>query len=74
MWKNLLLLTQVVGRIHCLVVVGLRAPASCLLLAGGCPRFEVAAIVPGDHLQFLALWAFPVWLLASSSPQGESLK
>lgn len=37
-------LMQIPGRIHCLAVVGLRAPASCWLLPGKCAQFLTAAL------------------------------
>lgn len=73
-------LAQVVGRIHVLAAVGLRALASCWLLAvsffhqlEASQRSCQLPATPGHCLQFSATWAFPLWLPTSLSPKRESL-
>lgn len=52
-------LKQFLAEFNFLQALGWRASTSCWLLAGSCP-------------QFLAVGAFPSWLLASSTPMRES--
>lgn len=50
-------LPQIVGRIHFLVVVGLRATIACWLVAGGCPQLLKAPAVP-CHMGFPSVVAY----------------
>lgn len=65
--KNLPKLTQIWGRINVLAVVGLRVPASCQLLPGGYPHFQMATLKNGS-------WASPPWPLTFLSKQAEALE
>lgn len=59
--------TQLVGRIHSLVIVGLRTLVSSRLLAKVAPQLLEAS-------QLLAMGASKIWLLGSSKLAVEFLK
>lgn len=60
-WESSSKLTHVAGKIHFLLIVGLRALSSV-----DCQRLHSA---PKGCLKFLAMWTFPVWQLTSFGQQ-----